>query len=317
MSHFLKNLIARHLSGSGSHIVQPRPKSRFETDSVSGASPGQNNSIENNPLHENSHQDYLNKYGSARAKPMGDNPAIDSVTGNITPTSLHHHINSPALVRLGDDVNQPEDMFSQTTARDTDVFFTSDINRQQHNQPTESVQSASQSTAQQLSINDTLNLRVQTIIARLKNEQVQHSDKRVPANQQLNSALLITDSAFNQTAMTRSQVQLVTPEQTLEHPQSVNLKKHSAENQKTDRASDQTGSLQIPNWLSEIQSDLASRLQTIKSQDSAEPVINVTIGRVEIKAIQQGSAKQPTIQNKPSGIMSLEDYLKQRDRVRS
>ncbi len=286
MSHFLKNLIARHQSDSGSHFVQPRPKSRFETDSVSGASPGQNNSIENNLLHDNSHQDDLNKYRSA-------------------------------TVRLGDDVNQPADMSPQATAGNEDIFFTSDINHQQHSQRTESVQSTSQPTAQQLSINDTLNLRIQTIIARFKNEQDQHSDEQAPADQQLNSAILTTDSELNQTTKAHSQAQRVTPVQTLENTRSAHPNKHSAEHQNADRASDQIGSLQTPNWLSEMQTDLASRLRAIENQNSTEPVINVTIGRVEVKAIQQGSAKQPTAHNKPSGIMSLNDYLKQRDRARS
>ena len=45
---------------------------------------------------------------------------------------------------------------------------------------------------------------------------------------------------------------------------------------------------------------------------SAEPVINITIGRIEVRATQFEAQKQPRRQRKPSGVMSLDTYLQQR-----
>ena len=77
---------------------------------------------------------------------------------------------------------------------------------------------------------------------------------------------------------------------------------------------EQAGSLQIPDWLADIQTELHHRWREISQQVESEPVVNVTIGRVEIRAVQDKPAKQAEARNKPSGVMTLDAYLKQRDR---
>ncbi len=69
--------------------------------------------------------------------------------------------------------------------------------------------------------------------------------------------------------------------------------------------------LEPPSWLPEIESQINQRLQEIEAK--AEPVVNVTIGRVEVRAVQSETPKQAKHQKKPIGVMSLDDYLKQRD----
>lgn len=73
----------------------------------------------------------------------------------------------------------------------------------------------------------------------------------------------------------------------------------------------QTGSLQAPAWLTEMQAELNKQIQAM--QKKAESVINVTIGRVEVRAVQAEREKTAR-PKKPSGVMSLDDYLKQRER---
>ncbi len=75
-----------------------------------------------------------------------------------------------------------------------------------------------------------------------------------------------------------------------------------------------TGALQIPNWLADIQAELHNRWREINQQVESEPVVNVTIGRVEIRAVQDKPAKPAQARNRPSGVMTLDAYLKQRDR---
>ncbi len=72
------------------------------------------------------------------------------------------------------------------------------------------------------------------------------------------------------------------------------------------------GALQIPAWLSDLQMDLRNQLKEMNTKSEAESVVNVTIGRVEIRAVQAEPVRQPKPQKKSTGVMSLDDYLQQR-----
>lgn len=76
---------------------------------------------------------------------------------------------------------------------------------------------------------------------------------------------------------------------------------------------DQRGYLQTPAWLLSMQAELSNHWREINAQSQAEPVINVTIGRVEVRAVNSSPAKPDAGQKKPTGVMSLEEYLKQRE----
>ena len=75
----------------------------------------------------------------------------------------------------------------------------------------------------------------------------------------------------------------------------------------------QSGFLQTPPWLTAMQADLNNRWRELNTQSQAEPVINVTIGRVEVRAINAEPVKPSQVQAKPKGVLSLDDYLKQRE----
>ncbi|WP_141737079.1 hypothetical protein [Marinobacter sp. X15-166B] len=75
-----------------------------------------------------------------------------------------------------------------------------------------------------------------------------------------------------------------------------------------------TGALQIPDWLAAIQSELGNRWRERNQRAQSEPVVNVTIGRVEVRAIQDKADKPAQARHRPSGVMTLEAYLQQRDR---
>jgi hypothetical protein len=93
--------------------------------------------------------------------------------------------------------------------------------------------------------------------------------------------------------------------------------KNKAEQQQDGRSiaseSGQAALLQPPAWLASVQADLQNRRQQSSPQSGSEPIINITIGRIEIRAVQSKSATMPKSSQKPSGIMSLDDYLKQRE----
>ncbi|MGZ8158731.1 MAG: hypothetical protein ACXWT4_07970 [Methylobacter sp.] len=80
----------------------------------------------------------------------------------------------------------------------------------------------------------------------------------------------------------------------------------------------QDGAFQIPGWLTELQTELTGRWREINTKSQAEPVpvINVTIGRVEVRAINTEPPKPTPAQGKPKGVLSLDDYLKLRGKTR-
>lgn len=75
----------------------------------------------------------------------------------------------------------------------------------------------------------------------------------------------------------------------------------------------QSGILQTPPWLETLSADLSAKWSELNAQSTSEPVINVTIGRVEVRALNPEPAKAQTAETKPTGVMSLDDYLKRRE----
>lgn len=69
--------------------------------------------------------------------------------------------------------------------------------------------------------------------------------------------------------------------------------------------------LEPPSWLSDMTTQLTQRLQD--AEQKADPVINVTIGRVEVRAVQTDTQKITRQSKKPTGVMTLDDYLKRRE----
>jgi hypothetical protein len=75
----------------------------------------------------------------------------------------------------------------------------------------------------------------------------------------------------------------------------------------------QTGALQIPDWLKDWQTERYARLQEANTHTQTDSVINVTIGRVEVRATSSERQKASSVQTKPKGVLSLDEYLKQRE----
>ena len=73
------------------------------------------------------------------------------------------------------------------------------------------------------------------------------------------------------------------------------------------------GLLQPPGGLAEIQSELNKHLEKISAQ-APDPVVNITIDRIEVKASQPSPNTETQAKHQPSGVMSLDEYLAQRNR---
>ena len=70
-------------------------------------------------------------------------------------------------------------------------------------------------------------------------------------------------------------------------------------------------SLEPPSWLAEIENRFNTPLKDIEAK--TEPVINVTIGRVEVRAVQAEASRKTRHAKKPTGVMPLDEYLKKRE----
>ncbi|MCF6218064.1 MAG: hypothetical protein L3J94_04750 [Gammaproteobacteria bacterium] len=69
--------------------------------------------------------------------------------------------------------------------------------------------------------------------------------------------------------------------------------------------------LEPPSWLSGIEAQFQQHLQA--QEVKAEPVINVTIGRIEVRAVQAEKPKSAQAPKKPTGVMTLDEYLQRRE----
>ncbi|MGD2087593.1 MAG: hypothetical protein PVH61_15510 [Candidatus Aminicenantes bacterium] len=74
------------------------------------------------------------------------------------------------------------------------------------------------------------------------------------------------------------------------------------------------GLLEAPAWLAGRQSQVHKELFLMDSEAEAEPVINVTIGRIEVRAVKQQEPPPPRRFAPPKPKLALEDYLEQRNR---
>jgi hypothetical protein len=73
------------------------------------------------------------------------------------------------------------------------------------------------------------------------------------------------------------------------------------------------GVLQAPDWVAEIQAALRNRQGTDHAPAEPEPTVNVTIGRIDVRAVRQQPRKTRSAGAAPKPIMSLDDYLEKRN----
>ena len=293
MSYFLQNLIDRHqesgVSLEASHKVQPRLKARFEAERGS-AFFAQNELAGNSDFMQATPS--VSDTGLSLTRSSQDIGRL--VAGERTPparqtaVSMQYSTCEPAI--------QPDDShrFDALNDRIEAVTFKlgspsagrekpiGPTEKQYGKQPDESREflSSKPPTDRQLSLSDDINQRIQTILHRLNNQPSQGLD----------------DQRANESQRKQA---------------SSNIEAQRTEDRAGPDELIQSGLLQIPGWLTEMQADLNERWREMNTR--AEPMVNVTIGRVEVRATQKDSVKQLKTRNKPSGVMSLDDYLKQRE----
>jgi len=74
------------------------------------------------------------------------------------------------------------------------------------------------------------------------------------------------------------------------------------------------GQQEVPSWLPDLESRISQFMQHPES--GTDNVVNVTIGRVEVRAVHTDAPKLSRRRKKPGGVMSLDTYLERRERGR-
>ena len=72
--------------------------------------------------------------------------------------------------------------------------------------------------------------------------------------------------------------------------------------------------LALPSWFSRMEAQSMLPKNRPNGEPPPEKVINVTIGRIEVKATKRQETHRARKPQKPSGVMSLEKYLRQSER---
>jgi hypothetical protein len=328
MSQFLQNLISRHqenVSLTTSHTVQPRPRARYEADSALSAF-AQNNSgpepIVTGEKDPSRHTQAPAQHGNEKTLTHPHHSRFFDHASEPVENATQQYGKQPIEQRTP--IKTTENQTYERTESNQEFIESPGqfLNRQplqpadaQREKEPQRAQKTNESQFKTVTISDKsvaaseLQHRIQNMLSRLNSEQPRYEDDR-PVNESLHEP---ASKADNNVATGTVVLPLVTEQNANSISPAVNLKKQSLENRTEQRESRQSGLMQIPGWLTEIQASLNNRWQEINTKAKPEPVINVTIGRVEVKAVQAEAAKKLKSHNKPSGVMGLDEYLKQRE----
>ena len=331
MSEFFTNLLDRHLGTC--NVVEPRGRSRFETEVAGSAIPlpidhsGTDETGGKNPERQD------------RVVRILENHSVGPPVNSIEPQRMDPEVKLPVdhteRVNTTEDNLVRQDDLIQSTANDS---ISADVNapekephlgtpvlRQQDGHPvipksvaqTTPVKEASAQTSELgYRFEGELDNRIRTMLARLQDRQNVRPAEYAETNNSDQSVVTKPDNADDTEKDRAAQPLLVAP--LFDVSEKVGSSDTDQERQRafaTDNLDiSRDGSLEPPTWFFDIQAEFNRRWNELDSKSEPEPVINVTIGRVEVRAVQADAPKKAKHQKKPSGVMSLDEYLNQRER---
>ncbi len=320
MSEFFSNLIDRHLGTR--NVVEPRTPSRFETEGVGSVKPL--------PI-DHSGTDETGDENLERQDDLIRPIANDSISADVNASEMEPHFGTPVSRQQDWQSAKPKPV-EQTNPKEENVQR--QVIHRHSTVETESQRTLPWDLPKRISgMNPTeeasahtsefgyhfeseLDNRIRTMIARLQDRQNVRPAEHAETNNLDQSGVTKPDKTDDTEKDRGTQPLLVAPifdesEKIGSSPSDQGQQQAIAS---TDRDMPWSGSLEPPSWLSEMQIEFNQRWNELNSRPEPEPVINVTIGRVEVRAVQADTPKQTRRQKKPSGVMSLDEYLNQRER---
>jgi len=332
MSNFFGNLIERHRNQATSSYanppVEPRPKARFETDSDLALASVQDAELS---IFENLNADDMSI--------VGQQPTLHAARSNPSlsvQSTISDSITNREMFRRNQAIETTREMFSEVDSSEQIGDITAS--------------SPDEVLAKELPIADwgKKEIQKQTFT---KEEYTgdyygKHHSSEIPDDLELQiNAILTRQSALDLNLKSLDDVHSINQKVRLLAGQKDAASTHSEDLsnspvKKTEASSSRLNShtaaqssssvvkvpeansgglLTIPNWLAVMQSGINQRWQNVNEKiEAAKPIVNITIGTIEVRA-EQGPATPSSkpykrAQNKPSGVMSLNDYLKSRDK---
>lgn len=328
MNSFLENLIDRHQEVRGhheglgeGHKVQPRPKARYEGEAFVTA---------------NANNDQSDDYGIVQsaqsdldprpfAGPHDSRSREGHTADNILSSTVRPPMEMQGIPNRGISNAGEGDRLDAVNERISALAVTLDGKHKvqeegarssgnQQSRPKEAISSSTHdangmSTAS-LSIEGELNDRIQEILQRLDHQQL-----AIPNTENEKIDTTNADSTKPKAGEFAEPVQAPISRK-LTHTRvnpSTTASLQAKSSEPDSSAAPDPGLLQMPDWLTQMQAELNHRWQGLNQKAETEQVVNVTIGRVEVRAVQEESSGQAKRQKKPSGVLSLDDYLKHRE----
>lgn len=303
MSDFLENLLNRY-TGTGEKVL-PRTRARFEPDADTTFLDGYT-------------QKNFPHLTSATTSPVND--TAENALDKNSPEKRPVDSQKGPVIGSGEDLSSSITKYRSIPETDTDVHMDVDVDRKKaltnepltpDSQPRESVRkyktgNASDDKIEKVSRRSST-FKKQGYLTKLKKKgtpihgdmiDVQESHNKQQADQHLT----VGSGIISESPADLPEPELSSPEP----PSKRTIRKY------TDIG--YQGLLGSPAWLSRRESESDSGLFNKNSKAETEPVINVTIGRIEVKATKLREPEQPRQQKKPSGVMSLDKYLSQSGR---
>ncbi len=337
MNSFLGNLIDRHQEFSDhremGYKVEPRPKAIFETEFVTATAldndPSSDYRIAQRTKPDSETGSLLTQSHSAVVETL----ATDETSASRKQSPLETHKSpdnksaSPIDIHHFDDINErikalSVKMVRKQFAQEEERIPLGDQNVQGAEALPDLNVRPEILSDNHFSLGGELNNRIQEILQHLQTQSTgaklqagnSHTDNHISQQPDL---LQIPNQLADS-----SRKEIIEPAQFRIQPEiepeksnrSTKAKTQNGNGQSDNRVLQQPGLLQIPNWLTQMQADINTRGQEIYNKTETEPVVNVTIGRVEVLATQVQTPKKLKETAKPSGVMSLDEYLKQRER---
>ena len=303
MSDFLENLLNRY-TGTGEKVL-PRTRARFEPDAETTFLAGYTQ--KNSP--------HLTSATTLPANGTAEN-ALDNNSLEKRPVDSQ----KGPVIGSGEDLSSSITKYRSIPETDTDVHMDMDVEKKKahtnepltpDSQPRGAVYkdktgNALDDKVEKVSRRSSM-LEKQGYLTRLKTKGAPIHGDMIDVQESYNKQQADQHSTVGSGVTSKFPVDLPEPELSSPEPP---LKRTIRKN--TDIGCQ--GLLGMPAWLSLRESESDNGLFNKNSKAETEPVINVTIGRIEVKATKLREPEQPRQQKKPSGVMSLDKYLSQSGR---
>jgi len=330
MSGFFTNLLDRHLGTC--NVVEPRGRSRFETEVAGSAIPLP---IDHSGTDETGDENLECQDSVVR---ILENHSVGPPVNSIEPQRIDPEVKLPVdhtdpVDAMGDNLERPNDLIRPTAndsisadvnAPEMEPHLGTPVLRQQDWQsvkpkPVEQTNPTVEANARTSELGyrfeGELDIRIRTMIARLQDRQKVRPAEHAETNNSDQSVVTRPDTPGDTEKDRAAQPLLVAPlfdvSEKVGSSDTDQARQYTFASDNRDISRD--GSLEPPTWFFDMQAEFNRRWNELDSKSEPEPVINVTIGRVEVRAVQADAPKKAKHQKKPSGVMSLDEYLNQRE----